>query len=55
MLTCGRHGRYYGCRHCYDLTYTSCQESYKNDAMFRGLARDAGMSFDEVRRMWNEE
>ena len=22
-------GRYYGCRHCYDLTYTSCQQSDK--------------------------
>lgn len=22
-------GRYYGCRHCYDLTYASCQESDK--------------------------
>lgn len=22
-------GSYYGCRHCYDLTYVSCQESYK--------------------------
>ena len=22
-------GRYYGCRHCYDLTYESCQESDK--------------------------
>lgn len=23
------YGRYYGCRHCYDLTYRSCQESDK--------------------------
>jgi hypothetical protein len=22
-------GRYFGCRHCYDLTYTSCQEHDK--------------------------
>ena len=22
-------GLYFGCRHCYDLTYTSCQESHK--------------------------
>jgi hypothetical protein len=22
-------GRYYGCRHCYDLTYTSCQQHDK--------------------------
>ena len=46
--------RYYGCRHCYDLTYTSCRESHKNDAMYRGLARDAGLSFDQVKRMMEE-
>jgi hypothetical protein len=22
-------GKYFACRHCYDLTYTSCQESDK--------------------------
>lgn len=29
---------YYGCRHCYDLTYTSCQENHKYDSMFASLA-----------------
>lgn len=24
-------GKYAGCRHCYDLTYESCQESHKYD------------------------
>ena len=24
-------GRHFGCRHCYGLTYTSCQESHKFD------------------------
>jgi hypothetical protein len=29
-------GRYFGCRHCYDLTYTSCQEHDKRvDALRR--------------------
>jgi hypothetical protein len=41
-------GRYYGCRQCHDLTYTSCQQSDKRvsrlrqdpealDAILRGL------------------
>jgi hypothetical protein len=28
-------GRYYGCRHCYDLTYQSCQESDKRVSFLR--------------------
>jgi hypothetical protein len=28
-------GRYYGCRHCYDLTYQSCQESDKRVSILR--------------------
>ena len=35
-------GRYFGCRHCYDLTYTSCQESRKYDGLARFLAGDLG-------------
>ena len=27
-------GKYFGCRHCYNLTYTSCQESHKSDSLF---------------------
>ena len=41
-------GRYFGCRHCYDLTYTSCQESRKDDALARLLARNSGLSFAEM-------
>jgi hypothetical protein len=29
--------RYFGCRHCYDLTYTSCQESDKRVNALRKL------------------
>jgi hypothetical protein len=43
-------GRYFGCRHCYNLTYTSCQESRKNDALYRFMARNSGMDFDLVKR-----
>ena len=28
-------GHYFGCRHCYDLTYTSCQESDKRVSFLR--------------------
>jgi len=27
-------GKYFGCRHCYNLTYESCKESHKFDSMF---------------------
>jgi hypothetical protein len=34
-------GRYFGCRQCHGLTYTSCQESHK----FDGLRRRTGVDF----------
>ena len=46
-------GRYFGCRHCYDLTYTSCQESHKYDSAFRLLAQDTGHDFATVKRAMN--
>ena len=42
-------GRYFGCRQCYRLSYTSCQESHKYDGVFRALARDTGMDFLTVK------
>lgn len=41
-IPCGRRvgalyfagGPYLGCRHCYDLTYRSCQESHKFDLLY---------------------
>jgi hypothetical protein len=44
-------GRYFGCRHCYNLTYTSCQESRKYDSAFRFLANDTGYDFATVKRV----
>jgi hypothetical protein len=44
-------GRYFGCRRCYRLTYTSCQESRKYDRAFRFLARDTGYDFATVKRL----
>jgi hypothetical protein len=39
-------GRYFGCRPCYNLTYTSCQESHKYDV----LAKQAGLTPAQVRQ-----
>ena len=48
-------GRYFGCRHCYDLTYESCQESHKFDGMYRMLAAQAGIPPANVKRLLNRE
>lgn len=37
-------GKYFGCRHCYDLTYESCQDSHKFDSMFKSMGSDLGVS-----------
>lgn len=42
--------RYFGCRSCYRLTYTSCQESHKYDGMYRLLAQDTGYDLATVKR-----
>ena len=34
-------GRYFGCRHCYDLTYESAQEAHKFDALFSNTGYSA--------------
>jgi hypothetical protein len=46
-------GRYFGCRHCYDLTYTTCQESRKHTRFYRHLAASMGYDLATVRRMMN--
>lgn len=46
--------RYYGCRHCYRLTYTSCNESRKYDGLYRTLARDMGWDPADVKRVMKE-
>lgn len=45
-------GRLFGCRHCHDLTYKSCQESHRYDSCDRRQARDIGVPIQEIRRMW---
>jgi hypothetical protein len=45
--------RFFGCRHCHQLTYTSCQESHKYDTLCRVLAGNMGSDFDAVKQMMN--
>ena len=47
-------GRYFGCRHCYDLTYTSCQESRKYDGLARFLAGDLGTDLATAKELMRE-
>jgi len=46
-------GRYFGCRRCHNLTYTSCNESHQGDGLARHIARNMGPGTDwrEVRRV----
>ena len=46
-------GRHFGCRSCYHLTYTSCQESHKYDGLYRMMAREAGIDFATARKAMN--
>jgi hypothetical protein len=48
-------GLYYGCRHCYRLTYTSCNESHKFDSVYKLLAKDTGWTPAEVRRALSQD
>jgi hypothetical protein len=44
-------GRYFGCRHCYDLTYQSSQESHKYDRVFAELARETGIATADIKHL----
>lgn len=45
---------YYGCRHCYDLTYRSSQRSGCDVGYFVGLGRRVGASGEALRNDWNQ-
>jgi hypothetical protein len=47
-------GRDFGCRHCYRLTYASCQASRKHTGLARFMAREMGMDFEAAKRMLRE-
>jgi hypothetical protein len=55
-VPCGRRvgklylrGRYFGCRHCLNLTYTSSQESHQHEALYRLMAGNMGWDVATVR------
>jgi hypothetical protein len=52
------HGRYFGCRRCHALTYTSCQQSHQFDGLFRRLATETGSDFATMKgvmKHWRQE
>jgi hypothetical protein len=46
--------RYFGCRTCYNLTYRSCKDSHKYDALYRRLGADVGLPWWAVKRMMED-
>lgn len=47
-------GSYFRCRHCYNLTYHSCQASRENDSLLRKLSRETGYPMEAVKRFFAE-
>ena len=47
-------GLYFACRHCYDLTYRSCQESHVYDGLFGEIGKGMGLSGGQVARLLRE-
>jgi hypothetical protein len=45
--------RYFGCRTCHGLTYTSCQESGRHEGLYRAIAAQMGCDAADVRRSLN--
>ena len=41
---------YFGCRHCYNLTYQSCQDSHKFDHIYQKLAYENNCSIGYVKK-----
>jgi len=50
-----RGARVFACRHCYDLTYTSCRESRRLTGISRMLAADCRIPPRNVERMLRED
>jgi hypothetical protein len=44
-------GRYYGCRHCHKLTYTSSRKAHQYESCFGRLGREFGLSGREVAKL----
>lgn len=45
--------KYFGCRHCYDLTYTSCQETHYYDSFYSYFAGSMGISRQNAKQVLN--
>jgi hypothetical protein len=43
-------GKYFACRHCHELTYQSCQESHKYDAILGAVGASRGLSASDVHK-----
>jgi len=48
-------GRYYGCRHCYNLTYKSCNESRRFDHLYNLVGVEMGLRGCEVKALLEEK
>jgi len=46
---------YFGCRHCYRLTYTSCQENHQFEAYWREEALGTEFTWRELRKFVTPE
>jgi len=46
---------YFGCRHCYRLTYTSCQENHQFEAYWREQALGTEFTWRELRKFVTPE
>ena len=59
--------QYFGCRHCYNLTYSSCQESHKYDSFYNQIAlgmnesilgfspKYAKWALEDLEKQWERE
>ena len=43
---------YFGCRHCYELTYASCQESHTYDGLFRRMGLDPAVAQRALKQLY---
>jgi hypothetical protein len=43
--------RYFGCRQCHDLTYTSSQEAHSGESLLKHIAAEMGCSLRVVKRL----
>ena len=53
-LCLGSGGKYFACRHCYNLTYESCKDSHKLDGMYTRMAIDLGLTPAMVKMAFKE-